>query len=221
VTYPKAPKRQHKKNVFGQMGDGYANAFPTALKHHLKYPKVIVNHLYSLQITTICGRLLTFPSITTQSKNNVLDYHLFNIVKPLTYPSILKIIQANKSYISPLTCPLVHQRLAHCNHQKIDEMCHTSTLLGLPQKPFTPFTQQCPIFLMSKFSHPPKVPTTSTDNLSPGQLLQIDFGFWDLLSHRGFSSMLLIIDAETCMLWLFLLLTNVLPSKIYPTFFLS
>jgi hypothetical protein len=48
---------------------------------------------------------------------------------------------------------------------------------------------------MSKFSHPPKGPTTNTDHLSPGQLLHIDFGFWDIVSHPGFSSMLLIIDA--------------------------
>ncbi len=192
---------------------------PTALKHYLKYPKVITDHLHSLQITTTCGRILTFPSIPQHTKNNVLDYHLFNVVKPLTQSTIHPILQANKSYISPLTRPLVHQRLAHCNQRKLDDMCRRSTLLGLPRKPFPPCTHQCPICLMSKFSHPPKGQTTSTNHLTPGQLLHLDFGFWDLTSHRGFSSMLLIIDAKTRMLWLFCTSNKRAPIKILSYFF--
>jgi hypothetical protein len=53
---------------------------------------------------------------------------------------------------------------------------------------------------MSKFSHPPKGPTKQIDHLL---LLHIDFGFLDTASHRGFTSMLLIIDAKTRMLWIF------------------
>jgi hypothetical protein len=98
-------------------------------------------------------------------------------------------------------------------------MCRHSTLLGLPHKPFPPCQHQCPICLMSKFSHPPKGPTTSTSHLSPGQLLHIDFGFRDITSHRGFSSMLLIIDAKTCMLWIFCTANKRAPIKILSYFF--
>lgn len=178
------------------------------------WPTYYMPHLESLQITTTCGKHLTFPSIPTHSKYNVLDYHIFNIVIPITSSSIPKTIQANKTYISPWTHPLVHQRLAHCNHRKLDEMCRNSTLLGLPRKPFPPCTKHCPVCLMSKFSHPPKGPTASTSHLLPGQLLHIDFGFWDLPSHRGFSSMLLIIDAKTRMLWLFCTSNKRAPIKI-------
>jgi hypothetical protein len=186
---------------------------PTALKHYLKYPKVVTHHLDSLQITTSTGVLLKFPSISKHSISNVLDYHLFNIVKPISYPLLPTLPQANISRITPLTRSLIHQRLAHCNHRKIDQMCRSSTLLGLPRKPLPPYKHQCHICLMSKFSHPPKGPTTNTDKLSPGQLLHIDFGFWDIVSHRGFSSMLLIIDAKTRMLWLFCT-SNKAPIKI-------
>jgi len=92
---------------------------PTALKHYLKYPKVVTHHLDSLQITTSTGILLKFPSISTHTTSNVLDYHQFNIVKPTSYPLLPSIPQANSSQVTPLTRSLIHQRLAHCNHRKI------------------------------------------------------------------------------------------------------
>jgi hypothetical protein len=193
---------------------------PTALKHYLKYPKVITHHLDSLQITTTTGQVLHFPSITKHTKNNVLDYHLFNVVKPTSIPSVPLILQANSSQTYPLTRSLIHQRLAHCNHRKIDKMCRSSTLLGLPRKLLPTNTHQCPICLMSKFSHPPKGQTISTDHFLPGQLLHIDFSFCGIISHRGFSSMLLIIDAKTGMLWVFCT-SNKRPPIILLTYFFS
>jgi hypothetical protein len=188
---------------------------PTALKYFLKYPEVSNKHLHSLHITTTCGRHLIFPSITKHINNQVLDYHTFNVVRPL-YSSPLHptFLQANKANHPPLRRALVHQRLAHCNPRKLDDMCRKSTLLGLPKQPFPSSPKQCPVCIMSKFSHPPKGHTTNTDNLLPGQLLHLDFGFWDTPSHRGFTSMLLIIDAKTRMLWLFCTANKRPPLKI-------
>jgi hypothetical protein len=47
--------------------------------------------------------------------------------------------------------------------------------------------------------------TASTDNLNlnPGELLHMDFAFWDIPSRRMFTAVLAIIDAETRMLWIF------------------
>jgi hypothetical protein len=92
---------------------------PTALKHYLKYPKVVTQHLDSLQITTSTGLLLEIPSIPKHSNSNVLDYHLFNIIKRISYPVSPTIAQANISQLAPLTRSLIHQQLAHCNHRKI------------------------------------------------------------------------------------------------------
>jgi hypothetical protein len=72
--------------------------------------------------------------------------------------------------------------------------------------------------LMSKFSHPPKGPTASTAHLLPGQLLHLDFGFWDIPSHHGFTSMLLIIDVKTRMLWLLCTANKRPPLKILDYF---
>jgi len=149
----------------------------TALKHYLYLKVVVTHHLDSLQITTSTGILLKFPSSSKHSTSNVLDYHQFNIVKPISYPLLPTIPQANISQVTLLIRSLIHQRLAHCNHRKINQLCHSSTLFGLPRKPLPSCKHQCPICLMSKFSHPPKGPTTNTDHLSPGQLLHIDLVF--------------------------------------------
>jgi hypothetical protein len=45
--------------------------------------------------------------------------------------------------------------------------------------------------------------TYDTAALAPGALLHMDFAFWDVVSHRGFTAMLTIIDAKTRTLWLF------------------
>jgi hypothetical protein len=45
--------------------------------------------------------------------------------------------------------------------------------------------------------------TVDTSYLFPGELLHIDFAFWDLISRHGFSAMRVAIYANTCKLWLF------------------
>jgi hypothetical protein len=96
-------------------------------------------------------------------------------------------------------------------------MSRNSTLL--PRKPFPPIKQQCPIFLMSKLSHPPKGKTSPMAHLLPRQLLHIEIGFCNIISHRGFSSMLIIIDAKTRMLWLFCTSDKCPPNRILMYFF--
>jgi hypothetical protein len=98
-------------------------------------------------------------------------------------------------------------------------MCKQNTIHGLPTTLPRDIKHECPVCLMSKFSHPPKGKTTNTDMLRPGELLHIDFGFWDLTSHRGFTTMLLIIDAKTRMLWLFCSSTKRAPLSTLEYFF--
>jgi len=51
--------------------------------------------------------------------------------------------------------------------------------------------------------NPPKAKFTSTKLLCRGQLLHIDFSFWNLCSIRGFTSLLSVIDGKDRMLWNF------------------
>ena len=54
---------------------------PTALCHYLHY-KITTEHLACHSIVTSSGDTLKFPSIQHNINNQLLDYHLFNVVKP-------------------------------------------------------------------------------------------------------------------------------------------
>ena len=105
---------------------------PTALKHYLSLPKVITNHLDSLQITTSTGIRLRFPSIKQQRNGQLLDYHTFQVVRPISYTRNLrppdpsnKICPpiASRGTIIPLTRNLCHQRLSHGCDDSLDQAC--------------------------------------------------------------------------------------------------
>jgi hypothetical protein len=102
---------------------------------------------------------------------------------------------------SPLNHLLVHQRLCHNNNEVLDTMCHQQSLLGLPKHPYPPRTCPCIICITTKTVHPPHAKFTSSVITQHGQLLHIDFSFWNIVSIRGFASLLSVIDGKDRMLW--------------------
>jgi hypothetical protein len=103
----------------------------------------------------------------------------------------------------PLTRNLCHQRLCHSCDQSLDNACRYLSLLGLPSRPFPTCQLPCPICTTTTFSHPSKMKESSTILTLRGQLLHMDFSFWNLISIRGFSSLLSIIDGKDRQLWNF------------------
>jgi hypothetical protein len=108
---------------------------PTALAHYLGY-KINTAHLQGLSITTNAGINLHFPSIKHHSHQQLLDYHQFNVVKPIHCPIITvpstPIVNSAISE-SPLNRLLLHQCLGHNSDIVLDTMCRHQTLLGLPK----------------------------------------------------------------------------------------
>jgi hypothetical protein len=178
---------------------------PTALQHYLHY-KIITEHLDSLLITTSTGITLRFPSLQQHSNQQILDYHEFYVVKPKTLhkPSKSPSAIANSATSeSPLSCLLVHQHLGHNCDEVLDIMCCRQSLLGLPKQPFPPRKCPCIICITTKTVHPPRTKITSVTLTKRGQLLHIDFSFWNIVSIRGFTSLLLVIDGKDRMIWNF------------------
>jgi hypothetical protein len=130
---------------------------PTALKHYLKFPTVVTNHLDSLSIVTTTGTTITYPSIVTYRQGQLLDYHLFHVARPKNFTNnLLPSPIANVSCGTlPLTRELLHQRLAHSCDDIIDKMCIEQTMTGLPLHPFPTPRCQCPICALAKLSCPP------------------------------------------------------------------
>jgi hypothetical protein len=81
-------------------------------------------------------------------------------------------------------------------------MYFDQTMLGLPKCPFPKQTCQCPICALASLNCPPRGEFFDSSLLCCGQLLHIDFAFWDKVSICG-TGVLSIIDASTQMLWVF------------------
>jgi hypothetical protein len=98
-------------------------------------------------------------------------------------------------------------------------MCRKQSINGLPKHPFPSRKCPCVICNTTKTTHPPKAKTTSYELTTKGQLLHLDFSFWDQQSIRGFTSLLSIIDGKDHMLWNFPTASKHPPIDILQYFF--
>jgi hypothetical protein len=74
---------------------------------------------------------------------------------------------------------------------------------------------------MGKLTRATKGKICDTSSLTPGSLLHMDFGFWDVPSHRGFMAVLVIIDAKTTHVWVFCTTSKEPPIHILRWFFVQ
>jgi hypothetical protein len=120
-----------------------------------------------------------------------------------------------------LTRALLHQHFAHCSDNVLDTMCRKKTVQGLPKRPPPRYDFDCAICSLGKMTREIKGKSCDIAALSPGALLHMDFAFWDVVSHRGFTAMLTIIDAKTRTLWLFCTSSKKPPIHIVRWFFIQ
>ncbi len=172
-----------------------------------------------MTITISTGQSITYLSIPTYIKGQVLDYHLFHILCPVNnITSFLPAPTVNTSRGSTtLTRDLVHQRLANSCDDIVDKICIDQTMLGLPKSPFPKRTCQCPLYALASLTCP-RGKFLDSSLLRRGQLLHIDFAFWDKVSKLGFTSVLSIIDASTRMLCVCCTATKCAPLEILDYF---
>jgi hypothetical protein len=76
-------------------------------------------------------------------------------------------------------------------------------LLDFPRPPPPRYDFTCSRCTSGKMTYAIKGKTCDTDSLVPGELLHMEFSFWDIPSHRSFTATLVIIDAKTRQLWIF------------------
>ena len=204
---------------------------PPAIQYYNSFRKVHTHHLRSLELIDPVGNKFTLPSNQEQIRKFLLDYIYVDILisqtsrqKP-TPTDISHPISINKTSfttITPIDRTLIHRRLMHTGHTTIDLMCKDSTMLDLPQKlPIHhPDTCPCIICWTAKSNTPPKNKQSDLTYAHPGGLLHLDFTFYNVISIRGFTSELNIIDAATRKLWTFVTSDKRPPLKIMK-FFLS
>ena len=70
-------------------------------------------------------------------------------------------------------------------------MCHHKNLTGLPKHfPKKIDEAQCTIFYTETIKTLPKGKTVETTNLQPGEIIHMDFAFYNVTPILGFTSML-------------------------------
>ena len=60
----------------------------------------------------------------------------------------------------------------------------------------------------------PKVTTVDTNDLQPGELIHMDFVFYNVNYNNGFTSMINVVFTKTRMLWLFPTVSKQPPMRI-------
>ena len=118
----------------------------------------------------------------------------------------------------------IHRRLGHPSDSKLAFMCCTKKMPGLPAifpSKYQTFKETCPICAKSKMKVTSAGKVVDTNDYSPGQLIHMDFTFYEIVSIRGFTSILVIVDAKTRKVWAFVHHQNVLHYILYVFFFIT
>ena len=111
-----------------------------------------------------------------------------------------------------MACDLIPRRILHPSDSVLKEMCRHQTIYGLPkncpkQIHKTPRT----ICYTAKLTTINKFTTVDTSNLQPGELVHVDFEFYNVTSIHSFTPMLTVVCAKTIMLWLFPTVSKISP----------
>jgi hypothetical protein len=94
-----------------------------------------------------------------------------------------------------ITRAMMHQCFGHLSRDLIDRMCKKQTLIGIPLIPPLRYAYDCPVCSLGKLSQFKKGKTVTMEHLKPGEVLHMDFAFWNMVSRRGFTTVLTIVDA--------------------------
>ena len=166
---------------------------PSALKYYNKYTDITVNINKSLDFK----RYSNEPSQTLSVKvHNNLDYvglpilHLSSDTNIL--PSIAKMESTN------VNVQYIHQKFDHRNLSMVHKIKTINLMTGMPNKiPTFHDSYKCPICLLSKATKIPRTLHRHKDHYKPGEFSCLDFSFWNVVSIRGFSSILSAICMKT------------------------
>ena len=124
-------------------------------------------------------------------------------IKATLYPPI---INASFTDHGKVDWTILHRRFDHIKDDKLAKMCTKQLMEELPAR-FPKKEQKhktdCWICPRGTLHHDPHGVTMNTAHLRPGQLIHMDFYFINRTSIRGFTSVLLILDARTRKMWQF------------------
>ena len=104
----------------------------------------------------------------------------------------------------PMSWEINHCHLLRPSDSVMKSMCHNQTLTGLSKNcPKKLNKVPCTMCYTAKTTTPTKGTTIDTNNIQPGELIHMDFDFYNVISIRGFTSMITVVCAKTITIWVF------------------
>ena len=152
----------------------------------------------TVEIMSFPDKVTSEPTTAVPSFSSTLAPEIPQSVVCPTVPA--KVLHSFSSDISLATYLLLHRRLCHVSHDKFKIMCQNQTINGLPKrfsKRLLTNGTSCWICSSAAMTDIPKGIVMNTSILCPGELIHIDFCFINVTSIRGFTCVLMIVDART------------------------
>ena len=178
----------------------------SAIKSYTKFRSVRLEVLSWIRFIDHDGNSWRANTCKRKHKEILLDFFTVNLIHPKQSSNFIPpIIQAMLSK-TQLDWVRIHRRMGHPSDSKLAFYCRSKKIPGLPAlfpSKFQNFKELCPICAQGKMKLTIKGGTVDTSTLQPGQMFHIDFVFFDKISIRGFSAVLIIVDARTRKLWVF------------------
>ena len=181
-----------------------------ALKHYNELRNIITEALRWVKMNTYTGITFKVETSAKERDQQLLDFITIDILKleqqhnsseDISNISMNPIIN-NSFNKHPMSWELIHCCLLNPSDSVMKAMCHHQTLDGLPKNfPKQIHKAPCTICYTSKMTTINKGTTVNTINLQPGELMHMEFAFYNVTSIRGFTSMLTVVCAKTKMLW--------------------
>ena len=104
----------------------------------------------------------------------------------------------------PISWDLIHRLILHPSDGVMKSMCRHQTLNGLPKHcPNKINKAPCTIWYTAEMTNVNKGTIFDTINLQPGELIHMEFSFYNVTSISGFISMLTVVCAKTIIIWVF------------------
>ena len=104
----------------------------------------------------------------------------------------------------PMPWEIIHCRLLHPYGSFMKAMCcHKNITVPPKHRPKKIYQAPLTICYTSKMMTFPKGTTFEKTKLQPGELIHMEFAFYNVTSIRGFTSMIDVVCAKTRMIWVF------------------
>ena len=161
------------------------------IKEYTKFRSVRLEVLDWIRFVDRNGKTVRLPTNKQKIQETLLDFFPVNIIRSSSnssstiQPSSIQPVIQSMMCKTQLDWTKIHRRLGHPSDSKLAAMCRSKKIPGLPSifpSKYQRHKELCSICAKSKMKITLSGATIDTSSYHPGQMLHIDFTFYDKIS---------------------------------------